>query len=599
MIRPGALIRSPFRRRGALGALVALALTLGLFLAPPLAATGPAGIAPVKRSSFAIRRHHFLQGALDQAVRLGHAVPDIGAQANAEAAIAAAALAADKAADGPDRAAETNRYLALALRDCERTPRDAGCERGSLLLARLLLEHRGLLQPELATKAYSMLAPVAAPPGPAALSDVWDFAETENQRMVAIARAIGALALSAHEKPRAGSLWQRYAAAFLRARLANGWYEQDSPGYLAISINALLLIADHAPDSELRALARHALDVLFATWAQDQVAGYPAGPKTRTYMSWALSDRSSPWAAWYWLVTGRGEEKRLSFINSVDLAVAHYTVPAPIVRVAADRRRRSAYPVLARRRIEMARRRNLDAALYSWATPDYILSVSQAVQGLLLAASGGQEISVALYPEGAGFAPLYLWSRASTRSAERWKSYAQQDLSVGDRNLAVGRFGGGRDPGYAYLAPGWSRPVVAGDVATTRIGSTQVALVTRGGWTLARAKERFPSLYGSRFLTAAWILMPRRQPAIIGLEAVGGEDPGPEAFRRATRRDRVTVDDGEIRFAASDSRTISFRPGVSASLADGEKRRLDARAYPILSGPFFSRAPNGDWKLTP
>ena len=77
---------------------------------------------------------------------------------------------------------------------------------------------------------------------------------------------------------------------------------------LLVEQNAALALqlADHAPQAAVRDLARRQLDVLFAEWAQAQVGGYPAGPKSRTNGNWALSAGSSPWAAWAWLAAGIG-----------------------------------------------------------------------------------------------------------------------------------------------------------------------------------------------------------------------------------------------------------------------------------------------------
>src|SRR5262249_38904364 len=151
----------------------------------------------------------------------------------------------------------------------------------------------------------------------------------------------------------------------------DGWYEQESPGYLAFSITSLLQLADYAPQAAVRDGATRQLNVLFAAWAQEQVGGFPAGAKSRTYVHWALGERNTPWQAWAWLLGGLGGlggRERISFLDPPELAVAAYRVPLPIRRLLAERRREPPYEIRARRSIDLPGRRDLDTARYSYAT---------------------------------------------------------------------------------------------------------------------------------------------------------------------------------------------------------------------------------------
>src|SRR5262249_26057883 len=167
----------------------------------------------------------------------------------------------------------------------------------------------------------------APPPEEEAAAHPWEFKETENQRAVRMARSLVAQVVAGTPDSPAARAWGDYAAAFLAAHDRDGWYEQESPGYLAFSITALLQLADYAPQAAVRDRATRQLNVLFAAWAQEQVGGFPAGVKSRTYVHWALGERNTPWVAWAWLLGGlggRGGEERIFFLDAPELAVAAY-----------------------------------------------------------------------------------------------------------------------------------------------------------------------------------------------------------------------------------------------------------------------------------
>ena len=65
-----------------------------------------------------------------------------------------------------------------------------------------------------------------------------------------------------------------------------------------------------------------------------------------------------------------------------ELPVSRYQIPEGAVRLLTDRRQQPPYEIRARRKIAQSKRRRYDAALYAYATPDYILGASQSVDGL-------------------------------------------------------------------------------------------------------------------------------------------------------------------------------------------------------------------------
>ncbi|HYO13716.1 MAG TPA: hypothetical protein VE685_11030 [Thermoanaerobaculia bacterium] len=595
------------RRRGAAGAVAALVLAGGGL------AAGLAGEAqtpspkppketsrPVATAELAEREARSLELALERIRRMDSRVPFIGAQPIGAGALAAAALAAQ---GGPAAGAlreDAARLTGKLLDVCaDRWGRNEECGRAQIPLQRLVLQFPQTLPADLLARLRAEVSTAAPPPGPPEIQDPWSFQDTENQRMIRMARSVVAHAVAGTAGSPAARAWGEYAAAFLAAHDREGWYEAESPGYMALSINALLHLADHAPQEVVRERAARQLDVLFAAWAQEQVGGYPAGAKSRTSSPWALADGSTPWPAWAWILAGLGDPETINFMERPELAVAAYQVPAPVVRLLAERRRQPPYEIRERRHVGTGKRREVSTALYSYATPDYILGAVQSVADMDLRVSGGQEIVATLYAEGDGFAPLYLWSRTSKEKGKRWKEWSGRDKAVAHRNLMLARLGEGNDLGHAYLSPPWSRPEGTGDVLVTRRGDTFVALVTEGGWEVAPAVERFPAYYAPNKLTAkrlagAWVAVPKRQPALIALEAGRRSEHGDfEAWkRRVTAKARLRLNEGELRFAASDGTPLTFLPGRKAAVAG---KALEPELYPPLDGPFLASREPGRW----
>ncbi len=523
---------------------------------------------------------------------------------------AGALVAAALAARGEPTADDAVHWAAAALAACRGHWGENRCLHPQLTVQRLALQVPATLAavgPELRAAAAAAPSP---PPGPSDIADPWRFRETENQRVVGIARSlVGQAAAGTPDSPAARG-WGAYAAAFLAAHERDGWYEADSAGYMAISIVALLHLADLAPQPEVRALAARQLDLVFARWAQSQVAGYPAGAKSRTYVQWALGAANTAWPAWAWLAGGFGRPEELPLVDAPGLAASAYRIPPPIRALLVHRREQAPYEIRERRRITLLGRRALDTALYTYATPDYVLGTAQAVGDLRLAVSGGQEIAATLYPEAAAFAPLYLWSRTRAVSAERWTSRALDDLAVGDRDLAVARLGaGGRSTGHVYLAAGWSRPEPAGGALVARCGDTYVALRTIGdgslgdGWQVARAAWRFPAYYADPAFRRAWAAVPWRQPADVALEVGRRAEAGSFArWKRHAARTALTLDAGGVlRFTAGDGRRLAYRPGDWAAAGgrdragDGGEERLHPELYPLLAGPYLASPAPGRW----
>lgn len=472
------------------------------------------------------------------------------------------------------------------------------CERGALPLQRLVLQLPGVLPEELGGRLRGELA--APVPPPEAPGEPWAFQQTENQRLLSTARALGAHAVGGTADSPGARAWSAHAEALLAARDESGWYEEESAGYLGLSVESLVHLHDFAPAPRVRQLAGRQLHLLFARWAERQVGGMPAGARTRTYVQWALGDRNLPWPAWAWLFAGVGDAESIQFGDWPELALSAYRLPAPLVRLLADRPSFGTYEVRQRRSIDPGRRKAVDAAIYTWATPDYVLSSAMAVDGLSLSVSGGEEVPVVLLPEGEGFAPLYLWSRFGPPRGQRWRNRSAQEQSAAHRDVALARLGTAAEPGHAYLAPGWQDVEVLGDTLVARHGGTWVALTADGGWEVAPAQQRFAAFYGKdRRFAEARVAVPKRQPAAVALEVgraagdgsrAAGEG-GFAAWKEGAAGLALEVrraEGGEptrLAYRARDGRRLVFLPGRSLTV-DGEA--VDARSWPRHASPFLA-----------
>ncbi len=594
---------------------LALALAAGGCAAPAAtpsqAAWREAPAAGVARAETAAgRKRRYLEISHRQMRKLSQAIR-LDEERLGPAALVAAALAA---AGQPTRE-DAVRWVAAALDRCGGR-RDCGMS--YLALQRIALQYRESLSRDLLGRLVQEASRTTqAPPGQA-VREPWSFKETENQRIVRMARNLVAFRLDppAPGTPRAAAeqAWTAATEAFLLAHDREGWYEAESPGYIAASMTALLHLTDHAGSPRIRELAGRQLDLLFAEWAQEQVNGFPAGPKSRTYVQWALGAKNTPWLAWAWLAGGlndseKGGPQGVSFMDWPEIATSSYEIPAAVKRLLAERDRQPPYEIRARRSIALDKRRDLDTALYSFATPDYILGAAQSVRGLQLGVSGGQEIMATLYASCAPFAPLYLWSRTENPRANRWKSWTGNDQAMAHRNVALARLGAGEKGtwGHAYLAPAWAAPEILapggepGEVVVTRCGDTYAALVTAGGWDVKPAPERFPAYYGGdKSFRGSWAAVPRRQPAAIALE-VGrrAEDGTFEEWKRRVASARLTLaeltlDKSELRFTASGGTRLAFVPGESATVG-GRPLAVD---YPLLAGPFLASEGPGRWTFS-
>ncbi|HSF41473.1 MAG TPA: hypothetical protein VLT87_16860, partial [Thermoanaerobaculia bacterium] len=281
--------RTPRWRRGAAVGLLGAALTL--------AGIGAGQAAAGKLEK---RESQYLEYGLAHIRRMEGNVGSLGKQPLGAAALAAAALAAEGRPDAPARREEAARWVTQILEICGGKWGDEECARTQIPLQKLALQYPQVLPEELRARLREQVSAAAPPPDASQIRNPWSFPETENQRVIRMARSLVAHTVAGTPDSPGARAWGAYAKAFLEAHEREGWYEAESPGYMALSLGGVLHLADHAPQKGVRDLAERQLHLLFAGWAQEQVGGYPAGPKSRTNGNWALSDRSTPWVSWAW-----------------------------------------------------------------------------------------------------------------------------------------------------------------------------------------------------------------------------------------------------------------------------------------------------------
>jgi hypothetical protein len=573
---------------------IAALLVLGVGLARSSAPPRP-------EAKLSEREARFLELALEQTRKIEKNLGFPGRQPLGAGALAAAALSAQGRPDAAALRKEAAQRVEAILGACARWHTNE-CARAQLPLQRVVLQYPEALPAELLVRLRKAASNVAPPPNPGLLKQPWGFGETENQMMIKMGRSlVGHVVAGTPNSPEARA-WGEYAQAFLLAHDRDGWYEAESPGYLALSVTALLQLADHAPQPAVRDLATRQLNLLFAGWAQEQVGGYPAGAKSRTYSFWAFSQRGNPWASWAWLAAGVGDPADLYFADRPELPVSRYEIPEAVALLVKERRKQPPYEIRKRRTIAPDKRRDLDTALYSYATPDYILGAAQSIGGLTLRVSGGQEIVATLFAEGPEFAPLYLWGR--TRDPHKKETgWNVEDLAAAHRNLLVARVGkAGPEPGHAFLSRPWTDVEVVGDAVVARSGDAYVALVTEGGWEVAPAAERFPSYYAGdnhtrKILAGSRVAVPRRQPATIALEAGRRAEHGSfEDWKKRAAKARLQFAGPageEAVFTAGDGGRLAFVPGKRAAFGG----KALQPGSPGVEAPYLSSPGPGRWSF--
>ena len=143
--------------------------------------------------------------------------------------------------------------------------------------------------------------------------------------------------------------WQLYLREYFRERVKRGLLIEISPsGYGSRTLQGWHNIYDFTNDRQLKTLAKAALDVWWADWAQEQIDGMRGGGKTRLYPGvWALSSHDRNRAmSWFYLGQGRPahQHETLAVVSTTT-----YRLPPVVMDIALNRERLGVYECKSRR----------------------------------------------------------------------------------------------------------------------------------------------------------------------------------------------------------------------------------------------------------
>ena len=176
--------------------------------------------------------------------------------------------------------------------------------------------------------------------------------------------------------------WKKYLSDYFTERAKRGFFlENGSPTYMKYTLGYVLMVHNFCGDEELRKRTGMFLDLVWADWAQLQIAGLRGGPKTRHHKSAGGYDSMSDFAVFY--LGGAG---RTSF-NYPQQILSDYAWPRIVWELALDRKGLGTFAYISRgigeeettcpRPLGTERTMMGDTmsrfVKYCWVTPDYIL----------------------------------------------------------------------------------------------------------------------------------------------------------------------------------------------------------------------------------
>ena len=145
-------------------------------------------------------------------------------------------------------------------------------------------------------------------------------------------------------------VWTEYSKEYLRERVRKGLFvEMANKGYNAMTLKGIYNFHDFADDLELRRLSSCLLDLYWATWAEEQIAGVRGGAGSRVYPGRMSQQRNGDgigrWAGFY---LGRGTDKPPSN-NEFTVLTSGYRMPLVVMDLALDAQGRGTYEIRQRR----------------------------------------------------------------------------------------------------------------------------------------------------------------------------------------------------------------------------------------------------------
>lgn len=198
--------------------------------------------------------------------------------------------------------------------------------------------------------------------------------------------------------------WVEFWNEYITERARKGFFlEVASTGYMKHTIGFLQNLYDFSEDEDLRKRMEMFMDLIWAEWAQDQLAGVRGGAKTR----WRFHGYDSMWKGAQFYLGGPGHAESWYF-----QLISEYKWPEIVWRMVADREGKGEFEYRSRKPGEeqpelWPRPEGLERTMavntesrflrYSWVTPDYILGTQMdhpaAVHSHLSAAARWQGMS--------------------------------------------------------------------------------------------------------------------------------------------------------------------------------------------------------------
>jgi len=140
--------------------------------------------------------------------------------------------------------------------------------------------------------------------------------------------------------------WTAYAKEYLRQRGKKGLFvEIANSSYGAMTIKGIYNFYDFSPDPILKQRALYLLDLYWAAWAQEQLAGIRGGGKSRVYQGYhsQLGDINC-WAGYY-----LGFQMAPPRNNAFTVLTSKYRMPLVVMDIALDTEGRGVYEIKQRR----------------------------------------------------------------------------------------------------------------------------------------------------------------------------------------------------------------------------------------------------------
>lgn len=287
--------------------------------------------------------------------------------------------------------------------------------------------------------------------------------------------------------------WVEFWKEYLAERGRKGFFlEHASPSYMLTTVSHLYDIADLVEDPKLREQARRFIDLIWAEWSQDQIAGVRGGAKTRVGAPLRYRDYS------YEMAEFELGGASTCHGNMLALLLSNYRVPRIVWALALDREGLGEFAYVSRKPGEEPGKwprppgteRTLicdaDARFRreSWVTPDYILgtqmdhpsavhsqlSLGGRWQGVTFASVTGTRVFPTGFNRPAEASADWVMSPGFFRTVQSGRVMIAQDC----RN-------------YTYVAPDWF-PLP--DLRTEKIGvffgTDYDERVERDGWIFVR-----------------------------------------------------------------------------------------------------------------